>query len=88
MLNEHSEHTVHLFEADSRYGGHANTVDFVKPGQQGKDAVSTKVDTFVSSLVVYAEESADSRSVFALLQRVHRVISISLSRRHKPLIPF
>ena len=88
MLNEHSEHTVHLFEADSRYGGHANTVDFVKPGQKGKDAVSTKVDTFVPSLVVYTEQSAHSLYVFALLQRIHRVIPISLSRRHTPLIAF
>lgn len=26
LLNEHSDHEVHLFEADDRAGGHANTV--------------------------------------------------------------
>ena len=75
MLNEHSEHTVHLFEADSRYGGHANTVDFVKPGQKGKDVVSTKVDTLVHSVIAYCIALADSHSAFAIFQGFHCVIS-------------
>ncbi|KAF5389210.1 hypothetical protein D9757_003475 [Collybiopsis confluens] len=33
LLNEHSQHEVHLFEADSRPGGHANTVQF--PSKNG-----------------------------------------------------
>ncbi|KIJ64659.1 hypothetical protein HYDPIDRAFT_181869 [Hydnomerulius pinastri MD-312] len=28
LLNEYSDHEVHLFEADDRVGGHANTVDY------------------------------------------------------------
>ncbi|KAK4703083.1 uncharacterized protein P7C70_g3132, partial [Phenoliferia sp. Uapishka_3] len=44
MLNEHSdEYEVHLFEADSRPGGHTNTVDFSPPGS--KDGPTTRVDT-------------------------------------------
>ncbi|KIP06226.1 hypothetical protein PHLGIDRAFT_73035 [Phlebiopsis gigantea 11061_1 CR5-6] len=42
-LNEHSEHEVHLFEADSRFGGHANTASFTRPGNKGANAVD--VDT-------------------------------------------
>ncbi|KAJ7133404.1 FAD/NAD(P)-binding domain-containing protein [Mycena epipterygia] len=34
LLNEYSEHEVHLFEADNRPGGHANTVKFTPPGKQ------------------------------------------------------
>ncbi|TFY82581.1 hypothetical protein EWM64_g1419 [Hericium alpestre] len=34
LLNEYTEHEVHLYEADSRPGGHANTVPFAQPGKQ------------------------------------------------------
>ncbi|KAI0349582.1 FAD/NAD(P)-binding domain-containing protein [Trametes cingulata] len=40
LLNEHTDHEVHLFEADSRPGGHANTVTYSPPGLE-----STDVDT-------------------------------------------
>lgn len=43
LLNEHSKHEVHLFESDSRPGGHANTVDYRQPGSE--DGLSTRVDT-------------------------------------------
>ncbi|KAJ4491291.1 FAD/NAD(P)-binding domain-containing protein [Lentinula edodes] len=33
LLNEHSQHEVHLYEADNRPGGHANTVHF--PSEEG-----------------------------------------------------
>lgn len=47
MLNDHSEHdTVHLFESDHRFGGHANTVDFKRPGAKASD-LPTRVDTYV-----------------------------------------
>ncbi|KAJ6487216.1 FAD/NAD(P)-binding domain-containing protein [Mycena vitilis] len=39
LLNEYSEHEVHLYEADSRPGGHANTVKFTPPGKQPEDSV-------------------------------------------------
>ncbi|KAJ7231860.1 FAD/NAD(P)-binding domain-containing protein [Mycena haematopus] len=39
LLNEYSDHEVHLYEADSRPGGHANTVKFTPPGQNSKDGV-------------------------------------------------
>lgn len=30
-LNEYSDHEVHVYEADDRAGGHANTVKFTSP---------------------------------------------------------
>ncbi|KAG8969191.1 hypothetical protein FRC03_004144 [Tulasnella sp. 419] len=42
LLNEHSPHKVHLFEADDRPGGHANTVQFIQPGKP--DAKPVNVD--------------------------------------------
>ncbi|KJA18002.1 hypothetical protein HYPSUDRAFT_79398 [Hypholoma sublateritium FD-334 SS-4] len=33
LLNEYSDHEVHLYESDSRPGGHANTVHYVPPGR-------------------------------------------------------
>ncbi|KAJ7109078.1 FAD/NAD(P)-binding domain-containing protein [Mycena crocata] len=39
LLNEYSEHEVHLYEADNRPGGHANTVKFTPPGKQPEDGV-------------------------------------------------
>jgi hypothetical protein len=48
LLNEYSDHTVHLYESDSRPGGHANTVRFVPPGKEHEDGVD--VDTYVFSL--------------------------------------
>ena len=37
LLNEYTDHEVHLFEADSRPGGHANTVTLERPGKQPSD---------------------------------------------------
>jgi hypothetical protein len=48
-LNEYSDHEVHLYEADSRPGGHANTVKFTNP-QTGE---SCMVDMYVSPLYSY-----------------------------------
>lgn len=45
LLNEYSGHQVHLYEADSRPGGHANTVRFVPPGKDEKDGID--VDRYV-----------------------------------------
>jgi len=42
-LSEFSDHEVHLYESDSRLGGHANTVSFRKPGHGG--GVAVDVDT-------------------------------------------
>lgn len=42
-LNKFSDHEVHLLEADSRWGGHANTVDFQRPGHPQEH--TTRVDT-------------------------------------------
>ena len=44
LLNEHSNHEVHLFEKENRPGGHANTVDFVSPEKE-----VVKVDSCVVS---------------------------------------
>ncbi|KAH8108669.1 FAD/NAD-binding domain-containing protein [Phellopilus nigrolimitatus] len=41
LLNEHSDHDVHLYEADSRPGGHANTVNFMPPGKSRAVPVDT-----------------------------------------------
>ncbi|PSR70462.1 hypothetical protein PHLCEN_2v13613 [Hermanssonia centrifuga] len=43
LLNEFSDHEVHLYEADSRPGGHANTVSFKQPGNKSGSQVD--VDT-------------------------------------------
>ncbi|RDB14864.1 hypothetical protein Hypma_016412 [Hypsizygus marmoreus] len=43
LLNEHSDHTVHLYEADARPGGHAHTVSYTPPGSRNGDSVD--VDT-------------------------------------------
>ncbi|KZT25415.1 FAD/NAD(P)-binding domain-containing protein [Neolentinus lepideus HHB14362 ss-1] len=40
LLNEYSDHEVHLFEEEFRPGGHANTVEFVQLGKE-----PTTVDT-------------------------------------------
>ncbi|KAK4046043.1 hypothetical protein OIV83_006414 [Microbotryomycetes sp. JL201] len=37
-LNKYSEHEVHLLEADTRWGGHANTVKFTRPQGSAADA--------------------------------------------------
>ncbi|KAF5328927.1 hypothetical protein D9758_016824 [Tetrapyrgos nigripes] len=42
LLNEHSDHEVHLYEADDRPGGHANTVRFY-PDKESKKGID--VDT-------------------------------------------
>ncbi|KAJ6453125.1 FAD/NAD(P)-binding domain-containing protein [Mycena sanguinolenta] len=39
LLNEYSDHEVHLYEADSRPGGHANTVKFTPPGKNSEHGV-------------------------------------------------
>ncbi|KAG8682462.1 hypothetical protein FRC09_016758, partial [Ceratobasidium sp. 395] len=44
-LNEYSDAEVHLFEADNRPGGHANTVKFKRPNMAGIDAEEVSVDT-------------------------------------------
>lgn len=45
LLNEYSDHEVHLYEADDRPGGHANTVRFKSKEDEefGNDGVD--VDT-------------------------------------------
>ncbi|KAJ1301429.1 hypothetical protein OPQ81_008688 [Rhizoctonia solani] len=45
-LNEYSNAEVHLFESDSRPGGHANTVRFKRPGAS-EEAQRVSVDTFI-----------------------------------------
>lgn len=42
-INANSEHEVTLLEADARWGGHANTVDFKKA--RSTSDKSTRVDT-------------------------------------------
>lgn len=42
-LNEHSDHEVHLFEANDYLGGHTNTVRFTSV--DGDKKRSTNVDT-------------------------------------------
>ena len=46
-LNEHSDHEVHVFEANDYLGGHTHTVEFLPDarGDQGLKTVPTNVDT-------------------------------------------
>ncbi|KAJ7170947.1 FAD/NAD(P)-binding domain-containing protein [Mycena filopes] len=46
LLNEYSENEVHLYEADSRPGGHANTVKFTPPGKQPEDGIVFNPSTY------------------------------------------
>ncbi|KAF7325352.1 Amino-oxidase domain-containing protein [Mycena venus] len=46
LLNEYSDHEVHLYEADSRPGGHANTVKFTPPGKKSDDGVYVDTSFF------------------------------------------
>ncbi|KAF8683409.1 Flavin containing amine oxidoreductase [Rhizoctonia solani] len=48
-LNEHSNAEVHLFEADNRPGGHANTVRFKRPGTN-EEVQGIDVDTYPNFL--------------------------------------
>ncbi|KAI0076337.1 FAD/NAD(P)-binding domain-containing protein [Panus rudis PR-1116 ss-1] len=41
LLNEFSDHEVHLYEADDRPGGHANTVTYKPPGKEETVEVDT-----------------------------------------------
>jgi hypothetical protein len=41
LLNEHSEHEVHLYGADNRPEGHANTAHVTQPGKE-----PVEVDTY------------------------------------------
>lgn len=54
-LNEHSDHEVHVFEANDYPGGHTHTVEFL-PSAQGDmklKTVPTNVDTgFIVYLLV------------------------------------
>lgn len=58
LLNEHSDHEVHLYESDSRPGGHANTVRFTPKGKthdEGVDVdtyVPVKYDNYYASLLI------------------------------------
>jgi predicted NAD/FAD-binding protein len=47
LLNEYSEHEVHLYEADDRPGGHANTVRVAQPGKEPVD-VDTYADVSIA----------------------------------------
>ncbi|THH11128.1 hypothetical protein EW146_g8150 [Bondarzewia mesenterica] len=40
LLNEHSDHDVHIYESDSRAGGHANTVKVESPDKEPADVDS------------------------------------------------
>ncbi|SCV74586.1 BQ2448_7615 [Microbotryum intermedium] len=51
LLNEHSKHEVHLFEADSRPGGHANTVEYKNP--HGDDYINVDTGFIVFNTVTY-----------------------------------
>ena len=47
-LNEYSDHEVHVYEAEDRAGGHANTVTFTSP----TTGETTPVDMYVLPIVV------------------------------------
>ena len=40
LLNDRSKHEVHLYESDSRPGGHANTVTVAVPDKEPVDVDS------------------------------------------------
>ncbi|KZT11959.1 FAD/NAD(P)-binding domain-containing protein [Laetiporus sulphureus 93-53] len=50
LLNEYSNHEVHLYEAESRPGGHANTISFV---QEGKAPIDVDTGFIVFNPITY-----------------------------------
>lgn len=71
MLNDYSDDEVHLFESDTRPGGHANTVDYTKAGASEGEA--TRVDTYVWHLCFDALMIVSLTRLGNFLQRVHCV---------------
>lgn len=77
LLNEHSDCEVHLYEADDRPGGHANTVEFVPPKASGYTA-RVPVDTgfivcnpatypnFLRFLALKGVETAETEMTFSV----------------------
>ncbi|KAI9058484.1 FAD/NAD(P)-binding domain-containing protein [Trametes sanguinea] len=62
LLNEFTDHEVHLFEADSRPGGHANTVTFSPPGKEDAEVDTgfivlnpSTYPNFISFLKIYPD---------------------------------
>jgi len=53
LLNEHSDHEVHLYEAGSRLGGHANTVQYVPAGKAEVDAIPVDTGFIVLNPTTY-----------------------------------
>ncbi len=55
LLNEYSQHQVHLFEADDRVGGHTNTQPFTPPpaGEEGLEPTHTDTGFIVFNRVTY-----------------------------------
>ncbi|KAG0692566.1 hypothetical protein DFH29DRAFT_759791, partial [Suillus ampliporus] len=49
-LNEHSPHEVHLYEAEDRAGGHANTIRYIPPGKSDEDAIVFNPTTYPNFL--------------------------------------
>ncbi|KAF6747874.1 amine oxidase [Ephemerocybe angulata] len=53
LLNEHSDHEVHLYESDSRPGGHANTVTYHPPGQEESEGIDVDTGFIVCNPATY-----------------------------------
>ncbi|KAG8907111.1 hypothetical protein FRB99_005366 [Tulasnella sp. 403] len=53
LLNEYSEHEVHLFDADDRPGGHANTVEFKDPSKPNAKPVNVDRGFIVFNIPTY-----------------------------------
>ncbi|KAH9851833.1 FAD/NAD(P)-binding domain-containing protein [Lenzites betulinus] len=71
LLNEHTDHEVHLFEADSRPGGHANTVTYARPGKEPTEIVfnPSTYPNFINFLNMYpdlAERILPTEMTFAV----------------------
>ncbi|KAF9562079.1 FAD/NAD(P)-binding domain-containing protein [Agrocybe pediades] len=77
LLNEYSDHEVHLYESDFKPGGHANTVHYLPKGKQWKEGVDVDVGfivfnpvtypNFLRFLQLYAPKSESSGSIFSSL---------------------
>ncbi|KIK08049.1 hypothetical protein K443DRAFT_608591 [Laccaria amethystina LaAM-08-1] len=53
LLNEHSDHEVHLYESDYRPGGHANTVRFLPKGKSWENGVDVDTGFIVFNPTTY-----------------------------------
>ncbi|PPQ94348.1 hypothetical protein CVT25_000404 [Psilocybe cyanescens] len=81
LLNEYSDHEVHLYESDYRLGGHANTVHYLPKGKVWGEGVD--VDT--CPYLMYARQIVFNPSTYPNFLRFLQLYPPSKETRHNLL---